>query len=91
MQQTITESVQIYGLDHNFNPYEGTGAPFQLEIYHTKEQPKTNVGVLNNNTKKFSYKIGDVVEVAPKINVSSSIFLTNVVVNSFLQNHLKTK
>jgi len=91
MQQTIIEAVSIHNIDYRLNPSKASNAPYQLEIYHTKEQPNTNIGVLNNNTKKFSYEIGSVVDVTPKVNVSTYTFLTNIVVNSFLQNYLKTR
>jgi len=91
MKQTVTKTVSIHKIDYRLYSTNMLNAPFQLEIYHTKEEPGKNIGVLNNNTKKFSYKIGDIVDVAPKVNVSSSTFLTNIVMNTFLQNYMKTK
>ena len=91
MQQTITETVSITPLDSRLSPTKASNAPYQLEIYHSKERPDTNIGVLNGHTMTYSYKIGDVVDVTPKVPVTNYTLLTNVVVNPFLQNYLQTR
>ena len=84
MQQTITTKKSITPLNHRLYPCAALGAPYHLEIYHTKEQPTTNIGALNNNTGKFSFNIGDVVDVAPKATISDRTFLINVIANTTL-------
>ena len=91
MQQTIKEQVSISPLDYRLQPTEAKDAPFQLEIYHFKEQPGTNIGVLNDNTATYSYKIGAVVYVTPKVTGPNHMLLTNIVMNHFLQTLLQTR
>lgn len=87
MKQIITERVSISMLDYKLYSTNAKNAPYQLEIYHTKEQPNKNIGVLNKNTQKFSCKIGDLVDVRPKVLVSQYLLLQNIVMNEFLKNY----
>ena len=87
MGQKISQQVSIDKLDHRLYPTDNANAPYQLEIYHTQEQPGKNIGVLNKNTKKFSYKVGEVVDVRPKVLVSQYLLLQNIVMNEFLKNY----
>lgn len=87
MEQKISQQVSIDKLDYGLYPTNNKNAPYQLEIYHTKEEPNTNIGVLNKNTNKYSYKIGDIVDVREKITLSRSLWLKNIVINEFLKNY----
>jgi hypothetical protein len=87
MGQTISQQVSIDKLDNKLYPTDNANAPYQLEIYHTQEQPNKNIGVLNKNTQQFSYKVGDVVDVRQKILISQYILLQNIVMNKFLKNY----
>ena len=91
MKQIITEQVSITGLNYGLYSTTAKNAPYQLEIYHTKEQPKKNIAVLMDNTKRFSYNIGETVDVKESIIVSQRLWLKNIVMNSFLENFLRTK
>ena len=90
MEQKISQQVSISKLDHRLYPTNNANAPYQLEVYHTQEQPKKNIGVLMENTQKFSYKVGEVVDVRQKVAISQYLLLQNIVMNSFLQTFLKT-
>lgn len=87
MKQIITEQVSIDTLDYRLYPTDAKNAPYQLEIYHTKEAPKTNIGVLNKNTNTYSYRVGDTVDVKKKISLSQAVLLKNIVMNEFLKNY----
>ena len=91
MKQIITERVSISMLDYKLYSTNAKNAPYQLEIYHTKEQPEKNIGVLNNNTEKYSYNIGDTVDVEDRVIVSKYLWLERIVMNSFLKKYLRTK
>ena len=87
MEQKISQQVSINKLDYRLYPTDNENAPYQLEIYHTEEQPNKNIGVLNKNTNKYSYKIGDTVDVRQKVSVSQYTLLQNIVMNKFLKNY----
>lgn len=91
MKQTIIKTVGIYRLTSRLELSQSKDAPYQLEIYYTQESPNKNVGVLNNNTQKFSYKVGDTIDITPKVTVNQFCYLTNVVINEFLQTYLKNR
>lgn len=91
MKQTIYSQVSIDTIDSRIHPTTNKNAPYQLEVYHTKEQPNKNIGVLNTNTNQYSYNIGDVVDVKPEISVSPTLLLQNIIMNKFLENFLRTK
>ena len=84
MLQKITTQESIHPLDSRFYPCNEESATYQLEIYHTKQLPNTNIGALNNNTGNFSFNIGDVVDVIAKVNLSNALYLTDVIRNKFL-------
>lgn len=88
MQHTIQKTVSIHPLDTRLNPCSAGSASFQLEIYHTDKSPKKNVAVLNVYNKKFSYQIGDIVDVSAKVVVNKYCWLTNIVKNAFLIDYL---
>lgn len=91
MEQTISKTVSMYALDiaktYRVYPEHNEYAKYQLEYYRTKEHPRTNICVLSKNTKKFSYKIGDKVDVRQKIQIADGLWLTNVVMNKTLQKY----
>ena len=93
MIHTIIEPHSVIPLDSRFNPLEGTtNAAFaQLEIYHTDKSPVHNVGVINAYNKKFTYKIGDEIDVINRITVSPSIWLGNAVMTPFLQQYIENE
>lgn len=88
MKHTVKEQVSIHPMDTRLNPCCASSASFQLEIYHTDKSPKKNIVVLNNYNKKFSYQIGDNVDVCAKVVVNRWCWLTNIVKNSFLFDYL---
>ena len=79
MQQQISQQVSIDKLDYGLYPTNNKNAPYQLEIYHTEEQPTKNIGALNKNTGTFSFKVGDTVDVTPKTTISNGPLLTNII------------
>ena len=91
MKQTITRTVSIDPVDYRLNPTDSKNAPYQLEIYRTKEHPGVNVGVLSKNTTQFSHKIGDVINVTSRVRVTKYMFLTNVVMNTVLKEYIQTR
>lgn len=88
MQHTIKKQVSIYPLDARLNPCSAGSASFQLEVYRTNEGQKKNISVLNVYNKRFSYQIGDSVDVSDKVVVNRWCWLTNVVKNAFLTDYL---
>ncbi|MBQ0012977.1 MAG: hypothetical protein KBS86_00170 [Proteobacteria bacterium] len=91
MKQTITKTVTIIPMDNKFNIYYSKRAPYQLEVYYTEKKPTKCVGILNSNSRKFSHKVGDIIDVSTKVNINSHCYLTNVVINKFLQNYLNNR
>lgn len=91
MEQKISQQVSISMLDYRLYSTDNKNAPYQLEIYHTKEQPKKNIGVLNKNTHEYSYNVGDIVDVKAEILLSQRILLKNVVINEFLKEYFNVR
>ena len=91
MEQKISQQVSIKKLDSRLYSTNAKNAPYQLEVYHTQEQPKTNIGVLNTNTQKYSYKVGDIVDVKSEILLSQRLLLKNVVMNEFLKEYFNVR
>ena len=88
MQHTIQKQVSIHPIDTRLNPCSAGSASFQLEIYRTDKSPEKNVAVLNVYNEKFSYKIGDTVDVSARVSINRFCWLTNVVKNAFLIDYL---
>ena len=89
MEQTISKTIFIYTMDiaksTRVYPTYNEKAKYQLELYRTKEHPRTNVCVFNKNKNKFSYKIGDTVDVMKEMKIADGLWLKNVVMNETLQ------
>lgn len=89
MEQTISKAIYIYTLDfsttYRMYPTYNENAKYQLEFYRTKEHPRKNICVLNKNKNKFSYKIGDTVDVMKEMKITNGLWLKNIVMNETLQ------
>ena len=91
MEQTISETVSIHTMDiaktNRVYPTYNEYAEYQLELYRTKEHPETPVCVLNKNTNKFSFKVGDKVDVQKKIKIKDGLWLKNAIMSETVQKH----
>ena len=91
MKRTISKRCKIYYVDYALNLLpKGTkdGAIMQLEIYHSVEAPKKNIGAFGPLTGKFTYSVGNTVNVEPEIIVDNYCMLTNVIRTDILNNYL---
>lgn len=93
MEQTILETVFIHTIDiaktNRLYPTYNEYAEYQLEFYRTKEHPRTTVCVLSKNTNKFSFNVGDKVDVRKKIKVKDGLWLKNAIMNEMAQKYSK--
>ncbi|MBO7053563.1 MAG: hypothetical protein J6W27_03975 [Alphaproteobacteria bacterium] len=89
MQHTITQQVSVHPLDMRLFKCDKRDATYQLEIYHTNESPDKNVGAIAKYNGKFSYSIGENVNVHSRIDVNLGCWLTNCIMNECLKNHIR--
>ena len=79
MQRTISKQLAVTYLDSRLNKCDSAIATMQLESYYTTDEPPLKVGVINPVTRKYAYNTGDTVNVEPKIVLSNTCMLTNII------------
>ena len=89
MRHTITELVSIHPLNTKLWKCAKRDATYQLEIYHTNESPEKNVGAISEYNGNFSYNIGTMVDVKPRVDLNLGLWLTNCIMNDCLRNYVQ--
>lgn len=85
MQHTITKTSFFTSLDSRFTPCSQERAVYQMEKY---QSDKGSVCALTAYTGKFSYAIGQNVDVIEKVEVNN-LLLNNVIKNEYLNSYAK--
>lgn len=91
MQRTISKQLAITYLDSRLNKCDSAIATMQLESYYTTDVPPLKIGAINPVTRHYAHKIGDTIDVEPKILVNQYCMLTNVVRTKFLENYIRSQ
>lgn len=88
MQRTISKQLAITYLDSRLNKCDSANATMQLESYYTTDEPPFKIGAINPVSRRYAHKVGDTVDVEPKILVNTSLMLTNVIRSEFLNEYI---
>lgn len=91
MQRTISKRLAITYLDGRLNKCDSAIASMQLESYYTTDEPPLKIGAINPVTRKYAHKVGDTVDVEPRMLVHYGCLLTNVIRSEFLENYIRSQ
>lgn len=81
MKHTITEQISIFPLSSDFLVCPPHKAVYQYERYHTDQSPQKIIAAISAYNNKFSYTIGESVDVAPYVYVTHCARMNNVIVS----------
>ena len=91
MEQTIAKHLAITYLDSRFDKCSSAMATMQLESYYTDDEPQQRIGVINHVTRKYTFNVGDTVNVEPKIIINNGLMLTNIIRTNFLNEYIQNQ
>ena len=91
MKRTISKQLAITYLDSRLNKCDSAIATMQLESYYTYDEPPLKIGVINHVTRKYTFNVGDTVNVDPKIIINNGLMLTNIIRTNFLNEYIKNQ
>ena len=81
MAHTITEQISISPLGSNFLVCPPDQAIYQYECYHTDKSPIKIIAAVAEYNNKFSYAIGETVDVTPHLYVARNYRMNNVIIS----------